>query len=194
LVLATSDLDAPLYMEFYDDGSYLTTGQCTTLHWDVQNATEVTLNDNPVEREGYQYECPESTTAYVLRARNDAEERHETITVVVSAQQSQSSAAGFDFAASCVPMSAEIGPGFIFHVHYSSQRGRPSGSIRAKLYVGEDANNMNYIGSITFEYIENGGSSPALYYGPEPSCQIVLQDNHDDNPANDTYYMKYPNE
>jgi len=73
----------PLEMDFYDDGDYLLLGQCTTLHWLVRNATSVMLNGAPVEAQGLEYTCPQSTTTYILQAWNASEQKQEAITVQV---------------------------------------------------------------------------------------------------------------
>jgi hypothetical protein len=71
---------------FTDDGHDLTYGQCTTLHWTVENATHITLNGNPVEAQGLEYTCPETTTTYILLAWNTQEQQQEAITVYVYLQ------------------------------------------------------------------------------------------------------------
>jgi CSLREA domain-containing protein len=76
----------PISIEFTDDGHDLTYGQCTTLHWTVENATHITLNGNPVEAQGLEYTCPETTTTYILLAWNDDEQQQEAITVYVFLQ------------------------------------------------------------------------------------------------------------
>jgi CSLREA domain-containing protein len=73
----------PISIVFTDDGHDLTFGQCTTLHWTVENATHQTLNGNPVEAQGLEYTCPQSTTTYILLAWNAQEQQQEAITVHV---------------------------------------------------------------------------------------------------------------
>ncbi|HEY71212.1 MAG TPA: CSLREA domain-containing protein [Anaerolineae bacterium] len=75
--------DDPLEMDFYDDGNYLLLGQCTTLHWEVQNAETILLNGNPVDPQGLEYVCPQSTTTYILLAWNASEQVQQAITVEV---------------------------------------------------------------------------------------------------------------
>ncbi|HEY71214.1 MAG TPA: CSLREA domain-containing protein [Anaerolineae bacterium] len=73
----------PISIVFTDDGHDLTFGQCTTLHWTVENATHIKLNGNPVEAQGLEYTCPQSTTTYILLAWNAQEQQQEAITVYV---------------------------------------------------------------------------------------------------------------
>jgi CSLREA domain-containing protein len=73
----------PLSMDFYDDGDYLILGQCTTLHWEVLNAEAVMLNFNPVDPQGHEYVCPQSTTTYILLAWNLNQQAQEAITIEV---------------------------------------------------------------------------------------------------------------
>ncbi len=70
-------------MEFYDDGHELIFGQCTTLHWIVENATSISLNGDSVEPQGLEYICPQSTTTYILHAQNAEEQKLEAITIEV---------------------------------------------------------------------------------------------------------------
>lgn len=73
----------PLSMDFYDDGDYLLLGQCTTLHWEVLNADQVRLNGDPVDPQGIEYVCPQSTTTYILLAWNLNQQAQEAITIEV---------------------------------------------------------------------------------------------------------------
>jgi CSLREA domain-containing protein len=73
----------PLSMDFYDDGDFLLPGQCTTLHWEVLNADAVMLNFSPVDPQGVEYVCPQSTTTYILLAWNLDQQAQEAITIEV---------------------------------------------------------------------------------------------------------------
>jgi CSLREA domain-containing protein len=76
-----------LSMDFYDDGNYLLLGECTTLHWEVQNAENVMLNGVSVDPQDLEYVCPESTMTYILMAWNDDEQAVEAITIEVEILQ-----------------------------------------------------------------------------------------------------------
>jgi hypothetical protein len=84
-----------LSMEFYDDGNYLLLGQCTTLHWEVQNAANVMLNGVEVDPQGLEYVCPESTMTYILTAWNDDEIAVEAITIEVELLHPPAAPVGF---------------------------------------------------------------------------------------------------
>ncbi len=53
-------------ISFEADPSLIVQGQCSTLSWDVEGATEVYLNGQGVVGHGTRPECPPQTTAYTL--------------------------------------------------------------------------------------------------------------------------------
>jgi hypothetical protein len=52
---------------FTADETTISSGNCTRLHWDVQNVREVYLDGEGVVGQGKKKVCPTSTTSYVLR-------------------------------------------------------------------------------------------------------------------------------
>jgi CSLREA domain-containing protein len=95
LATEESTSEDSLSMEFYDDGNYLLLGQCTTLHWEVQNAENVLLNGVEVDPQGLEYVCPELTTTYILMAWNDDEQAVEAIMIEVQLLQPPAAPVGF---------------------------------------------------------------------------------------------------
>jgi len=73
----------PAQINFRADQTTITRGQCTTLRWDVDNATAVFLEGNGVQGHGTQQVCPNNPTTYTLRvvAPAGATERNVTINV-----------------------------------------------------------------------------------------------------------------
>jgi ABC-type amino acid transport substrate-binding protein len=75
-------------INFWVDNATINTGQCTTLHWDVQNVNAVFLNDQGVAGQSAQQVCPGSTTTYTLRVvRRDGGQETRQVTVTVVNQQ-----------------------------------------------------------------------------------------------------------
>jgi hypothetical protein len=74
---------SPAQINFRADQTTITRGQCTTLRWDVENATTVYLEGNGVPGHSSQQVCPNNTTTYTLRvvAPAGATERNVTINV-----------------------------------------------------------------------------------------------------------------
>ncbi|MBI5652886.1 MAG: hypothetical protein HZC40_20925 [Chloroflexi bacterium] len=77
----------PAQINFRADQTTLTRGQCTTLRWDVENATAVYLEGNGVPGHGTQQMCPNNTTTYTLRVNAPAgtADRNVTINVQIPA-------------------------------------------------------------------------------------------------------------
>jgi len=74
------------YISFYADDTSLFAGNCTTLHWDVENVSAVYLDGVGVAGHGSQEVCPDSTTTYtlhVVKPDGSAEDRTVTITVTL---------------------------------------------------------------------------------------------------------------
>jgi hypothetical protein len=69
--------------EFWADSYSLAPGDCTNLHWNVQNVTEVYLDGQPVTGAESRRVCPTQPTTYVLRtvATTGSQERRVTISV-----------------------------------------------------------------------------------------------------------------
>jgi LysM repeat protein len=57
----------PSIVAFRADSSTLTTGDCTTLRWDVQNISAVFIDEEPTSGNGVLPICPATTTTYTLR-------------------------------------------------------------------------------------------------------------------------------
>jgi hypothetical protein len=81
---ATTQPDA-VSIRFWADRESLSKGQCTKLHWDVQNVREVYLDGQGVVGQGEREVCPTATTTYELRVilKNGSTERR-TITLTVT--------------------------------------------------------------------------------------------------------------
>jgi hypothetical protein len=54
-------------IEVWSDSSQVNPGQCTTLHWNMQNVSAVYLDENPVPDQSAQEVCPRQTTTYTWR-------------------------------------------------------------------------------------------------------------------------------
>ncbi len=70
---------------FWADSYALTPGACTTIHWQVENVTEVYFEDAPVIGSGSQTVCPTQTTLYRLRTNSSAGVRERTLAITVGA-------------------------------------------------------------------------------------------------------------
>jgi hypothetical protein len=174
-----------LVIDFYDDGNYLTPGQCTTLHWTVQNATEVTLNGGQIDLQGYRYLCPQSTTTYVLHAQNDVEDKQEAITIQVSSLPRPV----YDFAASCGPFPPAMGiPGISYEVSFEGQPGQLSGPVTSHWYASIDSSHeFIHIHEAFCNQLPHESTCQSGFQTGDRCCQIVLVDNDDTNPTNDIY-------
>ena len=53
---------------FYADATTISQGQCTTLHWQVTNVSQVALDNANVNPTGSKQDCPNQTTTHTLRA------------------------------------------------------------------------------------------------------------------------------
>lgn len=75
----------PLGITFFADQTNLVLGQCTIIHWQVSNASQVLLDNAPVAASGSTQDCPRKTTTHSLRVvtlDNQTVERTVAITVV----------------------------------------------------------------------------------------------------------------
>ncbi len=68
---------------FWADRYNLATGECTNLHWDVQNVTSVYFNGSPVTGKETREVCPAQTTTYTLRVNSSAGTQDYCVTIVV---------------------------------------------------------------------------------------------------------------
>ena len=85
ITINVNNAPPPPTINFWVDNGTINAGQCTTLHWDVQNVREVYLNDQGVPGQGSQQVCPTSTTTYTLRVvRNDGGQETRQVTVTVT--------------------------------------------------------------------------------------------------------------
>lgn len=75
----------PAGIAFFADQLRLVAGQCTTIHWQVTNASQVFVDNAPVAASGAKQDCPTQTTTHTLRVvtlDNQTVQRSLTITVV----------------------------------------------------------------------------------------------------------------
>jgi hypothetical protein len=184
LTIPSSDPSAPLFIDFYDDGNYLDPGQCTTLHWIVQNASEVALDSSQVDPEGYRYVCPESTTTYVLQAQNDIGDEQRSITIVVAASPSSPGSTVYDFRAFC-DRYVDLSPMFL--IYFEGQPGELSGPITYQLWSGVDLGSLVLRVEDSASLILSGHYYGITYPSSDTCCQTVLINSGDTNLANDTY-------
>ena len=68
---------------FWADRYNLATGECTNLHWDVQNVTSVYFNGSPVTGKETREVCPAQTTTYTLHVNSSAGTQDYYVTIVV---------------------------------------------------------------------------------------------------------------
>lgn len=81
----TSTPLSPAQVSFTADSTSLVAGQCTTLRWDVENATAVALNGEGVVGHGSRQVCPAGTTTYALYVQAPAGDVEQSITINVTA-------------------------------------------------------------------------------------------------------------
>ena len=71
-------------VNFWADTYNLSPGQCTNLHWDVQNVQAVFLNEQGVGGQGSQQVCPGQTQTWTLRVvMRDGSQQSRQITIAV---------------------------------------------------------------------------------------------------------------
>ncbi|MFQ5459359.1 MAG: hypothetical protein ACE5EL_01055 [Anaerolineae bacterium] len=71
-------------IDFWADDEEIDVGDCTVLHWKVENIREVYYNGSPKTGEGSSKECPTETTEYKLRVvKRDGSEETKSIEVKV---------------------------------------------------------------------------------------------------------------
>jgi hypothetical protein len=182
-----TDPATQIAMDFYHDGDQLVVGQCTTLHWVVQNATEVTLDGNPVDSRGSEFTCPLSTTTYSLSASNTIGQVEKELTISVS-QPTAANRPAYDLAATCMNSyscwtEAECHFFRVLSPHDSSGTSAP---IVVNLYVGVRGY-LSVVQSATVNPLEPGQAVILYYGGPVQCCQIVLRNNYDLDPDNDIF-------
>ena len=74
---------------FWADRYNLAAGECTNLHWDVQNVNAVYFNGNPAEGKETRQMCPPQTTTYTLRVNSSSGTQDRTVTLTVGANGTQ---------------------------------------------------------------------------------------------------------
>ncbi len=76
----------PATINFWVDRSTINAGECTTLHWDVQNVQAVYLDNQGVAGTDSKQVCPTTTTTYTLRVvrRDGVEETRQVVVNVVN--------------------------------------------------------------------------------------------------------------
>ncbi len=70
-------------INFNADQYLLEEGECTTLHWQVENADEIFLDGELVDALGARQVCPETTTTYELLVTSAAGEEQAYVTIEV---------------------------------------------------------------------------------------------------------------
>jgi hypothetical protein len=75
---------------FWADRYDLVSGECTNLHWDVQNVISVYFNGAPTEGKQTRQVCPAQTTTYTLRVISNAGTQDRTVTLNIGTGGSQS--------------------------------------------------------------------------------------------------------
>ncbi len=185
--LPDMDPTTQIAVDFYDDGDQLTIGQCTTLHWVVENAVEVSLNGNSVDDRGFEFTCPQSTTTYILVATNAAGQVRRELTVSVSPPSTTSSPA-YDLAASCWHSFECWTEAYcrFFRVLNSWDSTGISYPIVVELYVGAPGY-LSLVQSTTVRPLEPGQGVTLYYGGLVQCCQIILRNNYDLLSTNDSY-------
>jgi hypothetical protein len=68
---------------FWADRYILTSGECTTLYWNVENVTAVYLDGVPTTGKDSRVMCPSQTTTYVLRVVSSAGTQDRSVTITV---------------------------------------------------------------------------------------------------------------
>lgn len=174
-------------VDFYSDGDQLTIGQCTMLHWVVQNATDVTLDNNSVDHRDQEFICPPSTQTYTLLASNTAGQVQKELTIAVF-QAAAESLPTYDLAASCWNSfncwtEAECR---FFRVLSAQGSSGISYPIEIALYVGGPWS-LSLVQSVNVNPLGPGQGVTLYYGGPVQCCQIILRNNHDLDPGNDSY-------
>lgn len=81
----TSTPPSPVQATFWADRTSLTRGECTTLHWDTQNAVTVTLDGVSVTPQGTGDVCPQETVTYLLQATAPHGSAEQSVAIAVSA-------------------------------------------------------------------------------------------------------------
>lgn len=72
-------------ISFWADNANITGGQCTTLRWDISNASTIILENVYEEGYGSRQVCPNQTTTYIIRVDGvDGKSYSQSVTVNVS--------------------------------------------------------------------------------------------------------------
>jgi hypothetical protein len=74
---------------FWADRYNLASGECTNLHWNVENVISVYFNGNPAEGNETRQVCPPQTTTYTLRVNSSSGIQDRTVTLTVGADNTQ---------------------------------------------------------------------------------------------------------
>lgn len=75
---------APPVVDLYAEPEDIIAGQCSTVHWSVENAGVVTLDGEGVPPNDARYVCPEQTETFELRVFNDSGEYSYEVTITVT--------------------------------------------------------------------------------------------------------------
>ena len=74
----------PASIDFSANREFLPNGECTELHWTVENVSEVYLDGNGVAGNGEKEVCPDADTTYTLHVvKTDGSTEDEQITITV---------------------------------------------------------------------------------------------------------------
>lgn len=71
---------------FWADHYVLNLGECTNLHWHVENVNQVFFNGAATEGSNTRQECPQQTTSYILRIISNAGTEEIVLPITVSTQ------------------------------------------------------------------------------------------------------------
>jgi hypothetical protein len=75
---------APPTVDLYAEPEHIIAGQCSTVHWSVENAGVVTLDGEGVQPKDARYVCPQQTETFELRVLNDSGEYAYDVTITVT--------------------------------------------------------------------------------------------------------------
>ena len=74
----------PVQISFWADQTNLQSGECTSIHWSVQNANSIFFNGNSVGSNGAQNVCPSVSTTYTLDVNSASGNTQRSVTITVT--------------------------------------------------------------------------------------------------------------
>jgi hypothetical protein len=78
----------PIHINFNADSYSIAEGECTTLRWQVDNASDVLLDGETVDPTGARQVCPSKTTTYQMQGSSDDDEQEAAVTIEVTSAPS----------------------------------------------------------------------------------------------------------